>query len=106
MLESDFQAWLIKELKVIFPGCFVLKNDSSYMPGIPDLLILHKNRWAMLECKKDAKARYQPNQEYYIEVLDGMSFAACIHPENAEVILSELQQALAPRRRARSVVRK
>lgn len=65
MLENKFQANLIKELKKRFPGCIVMKNDPTYIQGIPDLLILHKDRWAALECKKRANAKKQPNQEYY-----------------------------------------
>lgn len=52
MLENKFQANLIKELKERFPGCIVMKNDPTYIQGIPDLLVLHKDKWASLECKK------------------------------------------------------
>ena len=65
MLESSFQAQLIKDLKKIFPGCIVTKNDSSYIQGIPDLTIFYKDKWATLECKQNARAKKQPNQEYY-----------------------------------------
>ena len=34
-LERDFQASLIRELKERFPGCMVMKLDSSYMQGVP-----------------------------------------------------------------------
>ena len=94
MLESAFQKKLIKELKARFPGCIVLKNDANYLQGIPDLLLLFKNRWAMLECKKTVTANRRPNQEYYVEKLNGMSFARFISPENKEEVLDELQQAL------------
>ena len=63
MLENKFQSKLIKEIKKLFPGCIVMKNDSSYIQGIPDLLVLYKDKWASLECKKTANARKQPNQE-------------------------------------------
>lgn len=46
MLENKFQANLIKELKERFPGCIVMKSDSSYIQGIPDLLVLHNDKWA------------------------------------------------------------
>ena len=36
-LERDFQSKLIKELKNLFIGCIVMKLDSSYIQGIPDL---------------------------------------------------------------------
>lgn len=93
-LERDFQAKLIKELKVMFKGCIIVKNDPNYIQGIPDLLILYNDRWAALEVKKSEHAHHQPNQEYYVDLMDQMSFAAFIYPENKEEILYELQQAL------------
>ena len=92
--ERDFQAKLIKELKVMFKGCIVLKNDPNYIQGIPDLLILYKDRWAALEVKKSRTANRQPNQEYYVDLMERMSFAAFIYPENKEEILYELQETL------------
>ena len=71
--ENQFQAQLIRELKAVFPGCIVMKNDASYIQGIPDLLILYKDKWASLECKKTAKARHQPNQDYYVDKMNKMS---------------------------------
>ena len=92
-LERDFQAALIKELKNIFADCIVTKLDSGYIQGIPDLLILYKNKWAVLECKKSKKAARRPNQEYYVDKMDKMSFSRFIYPENKEEVLHELQQA-------------
>lgn len=93
MLENKFQAKLIRDLKTMFPGCIVMKNDSSYMQGIPDLLVLHNDKWASLECKKSANAKRQPNQEYYVGRMNEMSFSRFICPENMEEVLNELQQA-------------
>jgi hypothetical protein len=93
-LERDFQKNLIKELKDIFVGCIVMKNDSAYIQGIPDLLILYNDKWAALEVKKSGAASHRPNQEYYVDKMDGMSFARFIYPENKEVVLDELQQTL------------
>lgn len=93
-LERDFQSTLIKDLKLIFPGCLIMKLDSSYIQGIPDLLILYNNRWAILECKRNKHARHQPNQDYYVDLLNDMSFSRFIYPENKEEVLDELQQAL------------
>ena len=92
-LERDFQAKLIRELKVLFPGCIVMKNDSSYIQGIPDLLVLYRDNWASLECKKSVAAKKRPNQEYYVDLMDEMSFSRFICPENKEEVLHELQQA-------------
>lgn len=101
MTEAQYQAKLIKKLYQLFPGIVILKNDPEYLQGILDLTLLYRNRWAMLEVKASRRARFRPNQPYYIELLDGMSFAAAIYPENEEEVLSALEQALAPRRRAR-----
>ena len=106
MLERDYQARLIQKLKDRFKHCVVLKNDSSYLQGIPDLLILYKNRWAMLEVKPSAHYTYQPNQDYYIHLLDDMSFAAVIYPENEEDVLDDLQYAFSARRSSRLPQRK
>lgn len=94
MLESAYQAQLIKELYNMFPGCIILKNDTDYRQGIPDLLILYGDRWAALEVKSSEDGPYQPNQEYYISEMNEMSFAAFIYPENEEEVLDALQQAL------------
>lgn len=91
--ENKFQSDLIIELKDMFPGCMILKNDPNYIQGIPDLLLLWGKRWAILECKRSADAPYQPNQPHYIERLNEMSFSAAIYPENKEEVLRELQSA-------------
>ena len=103
MLENKFQSNLIKEIKEMFPGCIVMKNDSSYIQGIPDLLVLYNNKWASLECKKSANARKQPNQEYYVGKMNEMSFSRFICPENKEEVLHDLQSALQSRRSSRSI---
>ena len=68
-----------------------MKNDSSYIQGIPNLLVIHGDKWASLECKKSANAKHQPNQDYYVEKLDKMSFCRFIFPENEEEVLNELK---------------
>lgn len=93
-LESKFQSELKKELEALLPGCVLLKNDSSQKQGIPDLLILYKDKWAVLEVKRGEAERKvpQPNQEYYVDMLNKMSYSAFIYPENKDDILDELQQ--------------
>ena len=91
MLENKFQAKLIKKLKNLYPDCIVMKNDPTYIQGIPDLLILHKNKWASLECKKSANARHQPNQDYYVDQMNDMSFSRFVYPENEQQVLDELK---------------
>ena len=91
--ENEFQAKLIKDIKKMFDGCIITKLDSGHIQGIPDLLILYKNKWACLECKRSKNAPHRPNQEYYVELMDKMSFSRFIFPENKEEVLHELQQA-------------
>ena len=89
-LESGFQDKLREELKNLFPGCMVFKMDQ--IQGIPDLLVLYKNKWASLENKKSANASRRPNQEYYVELMNKMSFSRFIFPENKDEVLKELKQ--------------
>lgn len=101
--ESKFQRKLIEELEDMFPGCIVMKNDPTYIQGIPDLTILYFDRWAMLEVKRSEREAMhaRSNQDFYISKADDMSYASFIYPENKEEVLDELQQALQPRRKAR-----
>lgn len=92
--ESEFQAGLIKELKDIFDGCLVLKQDPNHVQGIPDLLILYKDKWASLECKRSDDSPVRPNQRYYVNKMNEMSFSRFISPENKEEVLNDIQQAL------------
>ena len=100
MLERDFQAKLIKELKARFPGCVVLKNDANYIQGIPDLTVFYQNTWAMLEVKKDSSSKHQANQEVWVDKANNMSFARFIFPENKEEVLNELERLFQPERAA------
>ena len=92
-LESGFQDRLIKTLEALFPGCMVFKMDQ--IQGIPDLLVLYRDKWASLECKRSAKAKRQPNQEYYVGKMNEMSFSRFVSPENKEKVLDELRQIFA-----------
>jgi len=93
MKESVFQRKLIKDLKNRFKGCIVIKNDPAYIQGIPDILVLHKDKWAALECKRSEGASHQPNQNYYVEKMGKMGYASFISPENKEEVLDEIQQS-------------
>ena len=93
-LESGFQDKLRDELKNLFPGCMIFKMDQ--IQGIPDLLVLYKNMWATLECKKSARAKRRPNQEYYVGLMNEMSFSRFIYPENKEAVLNDLQKTFNP----------
>ena len=104
--ESKFQKDLIKEIKKTFPGCMVLKNDPTYIQGIPDILILYKKKWAALECKQHAKAKHRPNQDYYISKMNSMSFGRFVYPENKQEVIHDLQQAFGVRRATCTPLRK
>lgn len=93
-LESGFQDKLRDELKNLFPGCMIFKMEQ--IQGIPDLLILYGSKWASLECKRFTKAKKQPNQDYYVDLMNKMSFSRFINPQNKEEVLRELQQTFKP----------
>lgn len=101
MRESTYQAGLIKILRELFPGCIILKNDSDYQQGIPDLTLLWRDRWAFLEVKPKANAPEEPNQRWFIDQAASMAFGAFIYPENEQEVLDALQQAFRARRKAR-----
>ena len=105
MKESKFQADLKKEIKSRFPGCIIMKNDSSCVQGIPDLLILWNDRWATLECKRNASASHQPNQDYYVETMNKMSFSAFIYPENKQEVLDDLERSFKHSARSSCAIR-
>ena len=91
MLESNFQSKLIGELKTMFPGALIYKNETKQ--GFPDLTVLYNDKWALLECKRSGQANHQPNQDYYVNLANQMSFSRFIYPENKQEVLNELQQA-------------
>lgn len=99
--ESPYQADLIRRLRDLYPDCMILKNDSGYLQGVPDIIILWNDRWAMLEVKRSEKAPNRPNQPYWVRILNQMSFAAFIYPENEEEVLDALEHAFTSRRRSR-----
>lgn len=94
MRESDYQAKLKKKVQALLPGAIVLVMPGNILQGFPDILILNENGWAALEVKVSWSAKRQPNQDYYVDLLGEMSFADYIYPENEEVVLDALQQAL------------
>ena len=92
--ESKFKTELIKEIKSRLPGSFVFHLDPTELQGAPDLLVLYRDSWAMLEGKKHRRASHQSNQDYYVDLFDEMSFARIIFPENREEVLDELERSL------------
>ena len=91
-LESKYQKQLMDKIKKLYPGCVVVKNDSGYIQGFPDWSIFYKDKWAILETKREEDASKQPNQEYYVNKLDKMSFSRFVYPENEKEVLSDLSQ--------------
>lgn len=94
--ESDYQHDLIEKIKDRFPDSFVLKNDASYIQGIPDLTVLWKDKWATLECKKskkDYEKDFTPNQHIYVQKMKRMSFSSFIFPENEEEVLNAMERS-------------
>ena len=92
MLENRFKTNLIQDLKNLFPGCIVVHLDPNEIQGIPDLLVLYKDKWAALEGKKTANASVRPNQSYYVNKMNDMSYAAFVYPENKEEVLYEISR--------------
>lgn len=92
MKESKFQSDLKKELQGMFPECIITKLDSGDIQGIPDLLVLYNDKWAVLENKRSANASHQPNQDYYVDKMNNMSFASFIYPENKDEVLAKLRK--------------
>jgi hypothetical protein len=91
-LESKFQKELMDKIRQQYPGCVILKNDSSYIQGFPDWTILYKDKWAVLEAKRSKNAAKQPNQEYYVNTLNDMSFSRFVYPENSEEVLDAISK--------------
>jgi hypothetical protein len=98
-LESKFQKEFIDEAKVRYPGCIALKNDSSYIQGFPDWTLLYEDKWAVLEMKKERGARKQPNQEYYVDKLNKMSYSSFVFPENKDEVFDDLDRLFKRKRR-------
>lgn len=91
--ETRYERHVVSELERRLPGCFTMKLPTDEYQGMPDRLVLFGPYWAVLEVKVSASAGVRPNQEWYVDKFDGMSFSAFIYPENEEAVLSALQQA-------------
>jgi len=100
-LESKFKSELIKEIEALYPGAIVLKTDANQIQGITDQIVLWGDRWAAFEAKRRENSSHRPNQDYYVDLFNQMSFASFVYPENKEAILNELQQAFRHRRSTR-----
>ena len=106
--ENKFQADTVKEIRERLPGSIVTKMDANYIQGIPDILVLYKDRWATLEFKRSEEdykksLSRNPNQPYYVEKMNGMSYSAFIFPENKEEILDEMERSFKSKRNPRTI---
>ena len=95
-IESKSQKEIMDEIRNRYPGCVILKNDSGYIQGIPDWTILYKDKWAVLEAKRDKNAPHQPNQDYYVDKLNDMSYSSFIYPENKDQVFDQLSELFGP----------
>ena len=88
--ETLYRSELVKRIERILPDCTVFRLDPTQLQGAPDLLILFEDKWAMLEVKMEESSEQQPNQEYYVNKFNEMSFAAFIYPTIESEVLSDL----------------
>lgn len=103
LLEGPYKTALTKRIEKRWgPLVMVFRLDPDFRQGIPDMLLLFEGGfWATLEGKRNAKAPYRPNQQYYVELMDRLCFSAFIYPENEEAVLNELEEAYQSHRQAR-----
>ena len=92
MLESKFQAYLVKKIEDRYVGSIVMKMDANQTQGWPDLLILFNTRWATLEVKASEKAKHRPNQDYYVAKFNTLTYSSFIYPENEEQVFEDLDR--------------
>lgn len=93
-LESKFQKEFTDALEEKFPGCLIIKGNSSYRQGLPDWLMLHQDNWAAFEIKRNKNAKRSDSQSYYVNKMNDMSYASFVDPENYREVISEVQQTL------------
>lgn len=87
MLEGSFKTDLIEEIETIFPGSICLHLNPHEKQGIPDILVMYGCKWATLEGKRSEHEHHQPNQDYYVNLMNNMGFSAFIHPGNKQHVL-------------------
>lgn len=91
--ENEYQQGLKKRIKERFKHAIVAKLNPNDIQGIPDLVVIFKKHWALLECKRETDASKRPNQEFYIDFYNKWSFASFICPENEEEVLNAMEQS-------------
>ena len=92
--ETKFKKMFKKKLKRLYPECIIVEADPTYFWSVPDVYFFLGSFWAALEFKRTEGSSRRPNQEYWVEVLDKMSFARFVYPGVEEEVLSELEAAI------------
>lgn len=90
--EGRFKEEFSNELSFLFPDIVMLKNDEQMLQGVPDMLLLFEDKWAMLEFKANENSAVQPNQRYYVGLFNTMSYSTFVFPENRDEVLEELSR--------------
>ena len=96
--ESDYQHDVLKKIKLLLnykntdkkDNCIIMKEDPRYIQGIPDWIILYKNKWATLEIKRSKHEKHQPNQDNYVDKMNYMSCSYFLFPENEIYVIKHL----------------
>lgn len=97
-LEAEFQAAFVKRIRKSFNRALVLKNDSGYLQGIMDLTIILPGVIVFIEVKPYVGAPYEPNQEYYLDLVQQFGFfSVTLYPENEEEVFRAIQETQRPR---------
>ena len=96
--EGKVKTKFIKDLKKRVKLTTVLqyKQDATTVKGFPDTIILGPEAVTIyIEFKKSKNAKFQPLQKEWGEKLKERNFLYyCVYPENAEQVLSELEEIL------------
>ena len=90
--ESTFKTNLINRIEKEFPGSMIFHLDPTEKSGIPDLLVLHRDKWATLEGKKTKNASRRLHQDYYVKKMNDMAYSSFIYPENEDAVIAEMHE--------------
>ena len=94
-LEAQFKKRFIDRFKNRMDELEIpleVEQQKSNRRSWLDTIFLGPCVWAMLEFKKDEDANHQPNQDYYVDKLNRMCYAAFVSPENEEMVFNEMEE--------------
>jgi len=95
MIEATFQSHFMSILERNYPAATVIKVDPTFRKSFPDVIMLGPGSfWGAFETKRAYGSPQQPNQSYYIDVMDAQCFGRFVQPENLEEVLRDLEQAI------------